>query len=69
MPPSEETSASKGNNRVKIRQVGNCVISPRIYKEFKVTRTRKYREKSKKMRLEEKSYLTEFWYLVGTEAY
>lgn len=44
-------------------------MSPRIYKEFKMTRTRKYRDKSKKMRLEEKSYLTEFWYLVGIEAY
>lgn len=35
-------------------------MSPRSYKEFRMTRTRKYREKSKKMRLEEKSYLSEF---------
>ena len=33
-------------------------MPPGICKEFKMTRVRKSREKSKEMRLEEKSYLT-----------
>lgn len=44
-------------------------MPPRIYKELKMTGTRKYREKSKEMRLEETSYLTGVYrglFFVGT---